>query len=314
MSKRSWKYDETEVKYHLSHWFGRRLSDITKDDIQRLHERIGTKNGIHAANSTLKRLSAIFNKAIEWGWIGVNPTLGIKKYKTHSRDRFIQSHEMPFFLSALNQEENDTFRDFFMVLLLTGVRKTNALQMRYTDIIWDQCAWRIPQTKNGDPLLIPLVDEVIGILKKRNETSKSEWVFPQDGNSKKHIATPIKPWRNLLARSTLGAWQEDKYTLRWITAASEKFPSYLSDAIKAERLLVIAQKRGKFLKGNLMDLRLHDLRRTFGSYQALTGASLPIIGRSLGHKSPQSTMIYARLNLDPIREAICKATASMLKK
>ena len=60
------------------------------------------------------------------------------------------------------------------------------------------------------------------------------------------------------------------------------------------------------------DLRLHDLRRTLGSWQAATGASLPIIGKSLGHKSLAATQIYARLNLDPVRASINKATDAML--
>jgi len=62
----------------------------------------------------------------------------------------------------------------------------------------------------------------------------------------------------------------------------------------------------------LHDLRLHDLRRTLGSWQAATGASLPIIGKSLGHKSLAATQIYARLNLDPVRASINKATDAML--
>jgi hypothetical protein len=45
----------------------------------------------------------------------------------------------------------------------------------------------------------------------------------------------------------------------------------------------------------------HDLRRTLGSWQAKTGASLAIIGKSLNHKSQQATAIHARLDLDPAR-------------
>jgi integrase len=60
------------------------------------------------------------------------------------------------------------------------------------------------------------------------------------------------------------------------------------------------------------DLRIHDLRRTLGSWQAATGASLPILGKSLGHKSLAATQIYARLNLDPVRESVNKATDAML--
>ncbi|MEF8705977.1 MAG: tyrosine-type recombinase/integrase, partial [Candidatus Accumulibacter sp. UW27] len=55
---------------------------------------------------------------------------------------------------------------------------------------------------------------------------------------------------------------------------------------------------------------LHDLRRTLGSWQARTGASLAIIGKSLNHKSQQATAIYARLDLDPVRAAENTATSA----
>ena len=58
--------------------------------------------------------------------------------------------------------------------------------------------------------------------------------------------------------------------------------------------------------------RIHDLRRTMGSWQAKTGASLPIIGKSLNHKNQTTTAIYARLDLDPVRSAMEKAAAAML--
>jgi integrase len=58
---------------------------------------------------------------------------------------------------------------------------------------------------------------------------------------------------------------------------------------------------------------LHDLRRTFGSWQAISGTPLHIIGKSLNHKSPQATAIYARLSIDPVRESVNTATDAMLK-
>lgn len=61
------------------------------------------------------------------------------------------------------------------------------------------------------------------------------------------------------------------------------------------------------------NLRIHDLRRTLGSWQARQGTSLPIIGKSLNHKTQQATAIYARLDLAPVRESVNGATAAMLK-
>jgi integrase len=65
-------------------------------------------------------------------------------------------------------------------------------------------------------------------------------------------------------------------------------------------------------RAELEDFRMHDLRRTFGSWQAITGASLVVIGKSLGHKSVNTTMTYSRLNQDPIRDSVKRAVKAML--
>jgi len=62
----------------------------------------------------------------------------------------------------------------------------------------------------------------------------------------------------------------------------------------------------------LSDLRLHDLRRTLGSWQAINGSSLVVIGKSLGHKNASSTQIYARLSNSAVRESMEKATNALL--
>ncbi len=66
-------------------------------------------------------------------------------------------------------------------------------------------------------------------------------------------------------------------------------------------------------RAHLRDLRLHDLRRTLGSWQASTGSSLPIIGKTLGHRTPSTTQIYARLNLEPVRASLETATQALLE-
>lgn len=54
---------------------------------------------------------------------------------------------------------------------------------------------------------------------------------------------------------------------------------------------------------DLEDVRIHDLRHSFASIAAAQGASLQLIGRLLGHASPQTTQRYAHLVADHIREA-----------
>ena len=50
-----------------------------------------------------------------------------------------------------------------------------------------------------------------------------------------------------------------------------------------------------------------------GSWQARTGASMIVIGKSLGQKSQPATAVYARLDLDPVRQSMEAAASAMLQ-
>lgn len=208
----------------------------------------------------------MFNKATnEWRiWKGDNPAHGIKKFPEKSRNRFLQADELPRFLQAVEAEPNDTIRDYILISLLTGARKANVLAMRWEEINFERCEWRIPITKNDTPQTVPLIPEAVEILKARlARYDHTIYVFPGIGRTG-HLAEPKKGWDRILKSA------------------------------------------------GITELRIHDLRRTLGSWQACTGASLAIIGKSLNHKSPMATAIYARLDLDPVRASMEKATSAML--
>lgn len=262
--KRGWKEDESQFNRYLAHWHHRKLSTITKTDVLKMHHEIGNNKGHYAANRLIALLSILFNKASEFGlWDKPNPALGIKKFREQSRDRFLQADELPRFFEALASESNDIIRDYFILSLLTGARRSNLLAMKWEQIDLDRSEWRIPRTKNETPQIITLTEEATFILQQRKASATSEYVFPSKGRYG-HLTEPKKGWSRILERA------------------------------------------------NIADLRIHDLRRTLGSWQARTGASLAIIGKSLNHKSPQATAIYARLDLDPVRASVEKATKAML--
>ena len=243
--------------------------------MRELHGFIATNHGIYASNRLLSLLQVIFNKAVEWGIIkdlNKNPTTGIKKFKEKSRDRFLEVDELPRFFEALAKEENSTIRDYVFLSLMTGARKGNVLSMRWDELNINEGSrkWRIPETKNGEALTIPLNEEAVKMLEVRkasqeNEGIKSKWVFPSATSKSGHLEEPKKGWARILERA------------------------------------------------GIKDLRIHDLRRTLGSWQAMTGTTTAIIGKTLGHKSKNTTAIYERMNLDPVREGIDKACDAMTK-
>ncbi len=261
--KKSWKEDQAQYDRYLTKFKHRKISQIVKRDIQRLHHEIGANKGHYAANRLLSLLQCIFNKAMEWRfWEEANPCTGATKFKEKSRDRFLQPDELPKFFEALSNEPNDTIRDYFLLSLLTGARRANVLAMRWEQLNLDRGEWRIPDTKNGDPQTIPLVKEAHKILLARKD-NESEWVFPGKGKTG-HLIEPKTGWQRICKQAELEG------------------------------------------------VRIHDLRRSLGSWQASTGANLSIIGKTLNHKNVSTTAIYARLNIDPVREAMEKATSAML--
>ena len=263
--------DKPKANYrlYLSQWGKRKLSSIKHEEVDRLHKKLGREKGMVTANIALKLLHVMYNKAInEWRiWKGENVAHGIKKFPEQSRDRFIQGEELPKFFKALAEEENTTMRDYFLLSLLTGARRSNVLAMQWKDVSLKREEWRIEETKSGVPQTVTLSPEALDVLRNRARNIRASepktFVFPSNGKSG-HLIEPKKGWQRILERAGID------------------------------------------------DLRIHDLRRTLGSWQAKTGASLAIIGKSLNHKNQNTTTIYARLDLDPVRESVNTATNAMM--
>lgn len=313
---KSWEDDVKDINRNLKHWMNKRISEIKKDDIARLHAKFGKDRGIHGANRLLDRINAIYNKAIEWNWGGTNPAKGIKKFKMKSRDRFLKAHELPALFEALSNEESDVARDFMLISLLTGARKGNVLSMRWNDLDLQEKTWRMPITKNDEPLTIPISSQAIEILKHRKKLNtsvaygKKEFVFPGTGEDG-HLCDPKKAWERVRKTATIKLWSKDEEIADIVTEVKDALSDGASIHATHDAIEKLADKKGIILSIGVMDVRLHDLRRTLGSWQAATGATTAIIGKSLGHKSQKATEIYARLDIDPVRGAVETATDAM---
>lgn len=66
------------------------------------------------------------------------------------------------------------------------------------------------------------------------------------------------------------------------------------------------------LSADLLDVRIHDLRRTVGAWLAQDGNSLFLIGKVLNHQSEDATRIYAHLADDSVKTALEKPGARIM--
>jgi integrase len=274
IKNRSWGTDQSLFKNHLQSLGATKISDIRREGLSRILSNM-EKAGLAGAtlNNVRALVSSIFSRAIEWGYASANPVVGLKTRAKVKRDRFLQADELPRFFQSLAAEQNETLRDYILLALLTGARRANLLAMQWCEVNLADSVWRIPMTKNGTPQNVTLSPEAVAILQTRKSMAEDEAIFVFPGTG------------------VSGHIEEPK-----------------------KAVIRVMERAGiPYGRNTLNGVTLHDLRRTLGSWQAKTGASLAIIGKSLNHQSQQTTAIYARLDLDPVRQSVNTATNAMLE-
>lgn len=130
------------------------------------------------------------------------------------------------------------------------------------------------------------------------DLERAVWTITSaDSKNKKPIHVPLVPEAVEVIRSRKEATRGE-----WVFPGRHGKGHLTTVAKPLARVLAAA---------GLPDVHLHDLRRTFGSWQAANGSSELLIGKSLGHRNTRSTAVYARLTLEPVRESVERATAAM---
>lgn len=318
----SWRNYLSQFNQYVQPSIGKhKLNAVKREQVARIVSNV-EKAGKSASmvNKVRNLISGIYRQAIEWGYAESNPVAGIRGRREKTRARFLQSEELPRFFASVADEENPDIRDYILLSLLTGARRSNVVEMQWRELRLKDGIWQIPRTKNDDPQDVTLSPEAVEILEAR-KNNNSTWVFPGTGKTG-HLVEPKTGWKRVLDRDEVNQLQQR------IIAAGGKFqwPAKLmkpeghrgrtlervEDALERARMMA-AKMKIDTTGARMPDLRLHDLRRTLGSWQAKTGASLVIIGKSLNHKSTSTTAIYARLDLDPVRHSVNMATAAMLE-
>jgi integrase len=217
------RQDRYKLDTHLAEWKTRRLSTITRKDVQQLHEHVGKNAGPCAANAVVGFVGRLFNFAIKTEqFTSVNPAAHVEKFHEEKRKRFLQRDELPKLFAALATEENQDLVDFVNLALWTGARKSDVLSMRWADLALDDNRWNVPYPKGGESYTVALTAEAVEILKKRKNAqtgyAASPWVFPGAGKTG-HLVDLQNCWTELLKRAgiadfhihdlrrTLASWQ-----------------------------------------------------------------------------------------------------------
>lgn len=265
--KKTWKADDNRLDRNIpTTWKGRKVVDIARWDVERLHNQIGALYP-YEANRLLSLLGKMFRLAKGWGFIELtagNPAEGIERFKERKRKRWLKPEELPALAKAIDAEPNIYIRAVLWLYMLTGARKAELLGAKWEDVDWARGQLRLPETKAGEEQAVSLSAPALAILQALPRQEGNPYIIP-GGKKGHHLVNIYKPWHRVR------------------------------------------------MAASLEDVRLHDLRRTVGSWLTQDGVDLNRIKDALRHSDISTTLIYARLGEDAAKPAMEQHAKRILK-
>lgn len=180
-------------------WQTKALSDISRDMVITRHAEYGARSPARADNG-MRILRAIFNHALQRyqdasgkPFLVANPVDVLSHqrawYKVERRQTLIKDHQLKPWYEATMQLNNQTTRDYLHLVLLTGLRRTEAATLTWDQVDFKEKTLTITDTKNGRVHRLPFSDAIEALLERRHEVQESPFVFPSDAE-RGHLSEP----------------------------------------------------------------------------------------------------------------------------
>ena len=187
--KRSYPDDVSRIRLHLNPTIGDKLlNEITTPMLNALlveKQQSGLSNA--SVNRIRALLSTMFNMAIEHEWVITNPVTKVKKFKENNQiERYLTATELSSLMLVLENPSRFSIHNLVVValvkfLLLTGVRKREAMDMLWSDVNLDTGIWLLKHNKSGKARHIVLSIEALNTLQALPKTAPHIFANPETG-------------------------------------------------------------------------------------------------------------------------------------
>lgn len=182
----------TVMDKYLDSWKKKPLKHITRNMVESRYNEL-SKASPSSANKTMRILRSLFNYANGkyeneegCGLFPDNPVTRItalrRWHKEKPRKNKIDNEDFPAWFEAVLNPANDgaaaTVSDLLVFILLTGLRRREASNLRWDAINMQKRFFIVFETKNKEELELPLSDYLLKLLERRKENSESAFVFP----------------------------------------------------------------------------------------------------------------------------------------
>ncbi len=183
------------------------LASVERKHVAELHQRLSATPA--AANQAVRALSAMYKLAESWELVpdGLsNPCRAISEYPGRRRERFLTEAELDRLGSALDEAETKGGASASAVaairlLILTGCRKSEILNLRWEDVALDQAELRLADSKTG-ARVVSISEPAVKLLAGLPRLPGDPWVIPgrKPGT---HLRKLDDAWQSVRSRAGL---------------------------------------------------------------------------------------------------------------
>lgn len=245
-------------RVHIKSVFGaKQLSQITVSDVRRWHA--GKVTTPFAANRALALLSKLMSFAIGQEHIDRNVCKSVQRFAEAPREQTPSDATIRRVFDALEREADLGAVTMIKLLLFTGARRGEALKATWTEFDLENGTWTIP------------VDHLKG--GRRNKF-----------DFRRNLSPPVVGF--------MKAWRDRSPRVEGVPLTGFVFPNTRNTTLPRHCIKAVWERVRE--NAGAPDMHLHDLRHYFASKALDEGANIYEIGAALGHRSSETTLIYAR--------------------
>jgi integrase len=261
------------ARKHLApHFGGKTITRITTDDVAS-YLTIKSRQGLSAKtiSNHLTFAHGVFQFAVKRGLAVTNPVAAVDRPKTSGANPDFRYLDIDDFEAVLRAIPNDslgpTDRVLYTTAAMTGLRQGELVALRWRDVDW-----------------------AAGVIRVRRSYSRSEWGTPKSRRSSRAVPMADRVAGELERHFQRSAFQADDdlvfpHPRTGNPYDGRKMTRRFYDRMHAAGL--------GHLCGMGNGITFHSLRHTYGTRMAAAGTPMRTLQEWMGHRSVQTTEIYA---------------------
>ena len=185
----------------LGDWVRRPLDAITRQDVEDRFNRITERHGWASGNQAMSMLRSVYRRPCvdHEGlrnpvdlWLAAGGRFNAKRRRRISGPAEV----LPRWRAGIEAVVvNPALRDIFLVGLYTGMRRSEVVSLRWERVYLERRVLRVDETKNGEPLELPVTRQLAAILDRLRSDCGGQaaptegWLFPSPKKARSgHVA------------------------------------------------------------------------------------------------------------------------------